>query len=360
MAKIGRNSPCPCGSGNKFKKCCGSLTPRSPSVPLSEVDSLANASDLEDPHAAAARLGLSYLTATDAPPDFARGVALIKKAAAAGDARGAYLAATISSSSFWQPQDWDAAFDYLMRAAQLGHEPSQSSLRILAGGPSGNKMEGEDWAKFRDMIDLAEWVAPPAVRLIRESPRIQVIEQFAPPAVCDWLIERVRDRLTRATIYDKATGGTTVDGRRTNSHCDLDIESLGVLTFVLRGRIAEITQRPDQAMEVPKVLHYLPGETFAKHFDFLNPDEPTFAAELAQRGQRSNTFLLYLNDDYDGGETHFPRIDISHRGTKGDALLFSNVDAAGNPDQDTMHAGLPTTTGEKWLFSQWIRALPTH
>jgi len=23
MAKIGRNDPCPCGSGKKYKKCCG-------------------------------------------------------------------------------------------------------------------------------------------------------------------------------------------------------------------------------------------------------------------------------------------------------------------------------------------------
>jgi uncharacterized protein len=23
QAKIGRNEPCPCGSGKKFKKCCG-------------------------------------------------------------------------------------------------------------------------------------------------------------------------------------------------------------------------------------------------------------------------------------------------------------------------------------------------
>jgi len=22
-AKVGRNDPCPCGSGKKFKKCCG-------------------------------------------------------------------------------------------------------------------------------------------------------------------------------------------------------------------------------------------------------------------------------------------------------------------------------------------------
>ncbi|MEK9984096.1 MAG: SEC-C metal-binding domain-containing protein [Opitutae bacterium] len=23
MPKVGRNEPCPCGSGKKFKKCCG-------------------------------------------------------------------------------------------------------------------------------------------------------------------------------------------------------------------------------------------------------------------------------------------------------------------------------------------------
>jgi hypothetical protein len=35
--------------------------------------------------------------------------------------------------------------------------------------------------------------------------------------------------------------------------------------------------------------------------------------------------------------------------------LFSNIDAAGAPDYDTVHAGLPPVCGEKWLFSQWIR-----
>ena len=27
MAKTGRNDPCPCGSGRKFKKCCEAKTP---------------------------------------------------------------------------------------------------------------------------------------------------------------------------------------------------------------------------------------------------------------------------------------------------------------------------------------------
>jgi hypothetical protein len=31
MSKVGRNDPCPCGSGNKFKKCCA-LKPAAPVV----------------------------------------------------------------------------------------------------------------------------------------------------------------------------------------------------------------------------------------------------------------------------------------------------------------------------------------
>ena len=201
---------------------------------------------------------------------------------------------------------------------------------------------GYDVRKARDTID----------------PRIHVIEKFAPTAACDWLIAQAQGRLSRATIYDKATGGTTEDGRRTNSQCDLDIETSGVLTFVLRGRISAITRRQDQAMEIAKVLHYAPGDTFAEHFDYLDPAEPAYATEIAVRGQRTDTFLLYLNDGFSGGETSFPRIGLSHTGAKGDALLFRNVDAAGAPDRDTMHAGLPPTSGEKWLFSQWIREFP--
>jgi len=51
MVKIGRNAPCPCGSGKKYKKCCLSLheTSRSqqdyvlyPSADIDELDRLSN------------------------------------------------------------------------------------------------------------------------------------------------------------------------------------------------------------------------------------------------------------------------------------------------------------------------------
>lgn len=309
---------------------------------------------------AAARLGLSYLVGRQVAADPVRGIALIEQASRSGDGLGAYLAATIASTAFWRPRDWNAALDHLRRAAEQGHDAARAALGILAAGPSGGATDGLDWEGLRQAVDLDTWFAPQEPRLLSESPRIRVVERFLPPAACQWLIDRAAGRLARATIYDKATGGTTEDRRRTNSQCDLDIEIGGVLTFVIRGRISAVTGRPDAAMEVPKVLHYRPGETFAEHFDYLNPDEPAYARELAVRGQRTETFLIYLNDDYTGGETHFPELGLSHVGARGDALMFSNVDAAGKPDEATRHAGLPPTAGEKWLFSQWIREFPRN
>jgi predicted 2-oxoglutarate/Fe(II)-dependent dioxygenase YbiX len=107
--------------------------------------------------------------------------------------------------------------------------------------------------------------------------------------------------------------------------------------------------------EPAQIMHYAPGEEFRPHYDFLTPDSPGMAAQIARYGQRIATFLLYLNEDFDGGETVFPLKDISYRGRAGDALFFANIDTANAPDPLTRHAGRPPTRGEKWILSQWIR-----
>jgi prolyl 4-hydroxylase len=127
---------------------------------------------------------------------------------------------------------------------------------------------------------------------------------------------------------------------------------------LLRERMAPLAAAPVAMFEGAKVLHYEPGQRFALHADFLEITTPALVREVEKRGQRVTTFLVYLNDDYDGGETDFPRLGFRFKGARGDALLFSNVDAAGAPDYKTVHAGLAPTRGEKWLLSQWIRNRP--
>ena len=42
MEKAGRNDPCPCGSGKKYKKCCGKATPKKINATVLTGSSAAN------------------------------------------------------------------------------------------------------------------------------------------------------------------------------------------------------------------------------------------------------------------------------------------------------------------------------
>jgi len=79
---------------------------------------------------------------------------------------------------------------------------------------------------------------------------------------------------------------------------------------------------------------------------------------MRAKGQRVKTCLVYLNDDYEGGETDFPKLWLKFRGRTGAALVFENVLANGTGDMKTLHTGLPPMRGEKWLLSQWMRSKP--
>jgi hypothetical protein len=127
------------------------------------------------------------------------------------------------------------------------------------------------------------------------------------------------------------------------------------MLLLLRARIAAAVGTTPPFLEEANILHYSVGQEFRRHFDFLDPAEGDMAREIAAKGQRAGTFLVYLNDDFDGAETEFPAIPWRFKGGRGDAIYFRNVDVSGAPDRSTLHAGLAPTRGEKWLLSQWIR-----
>ena len=74
--------------------------------------------------------------------------------------------------------------------------------------------------------------------------------------------------------------------------------------------------------------------------------------------QREWTAIFYLSDDYEGGSTIFPLLDLTIRGRAGDLLVFRNSNADGEPDRRMRHAGEPVTSGAKWIATRWIRHGP--
>jgi hypothetical protein len=191
--------------------------------------------------------------------------------------------------------------------------------------------------------------------MISAEPRVASVRRFIAPPACDWLIGLGRPHLKKATIYDAQNGALREDSLRGNSAAQLQLDRFDMVLAFLRARIAALADLPTLALEASQILHYNVGEEFGKHHDFLDVSSPSLAQEVAANGQRVLTLLIYLNDDYEGGETAFPLLGKSYKGRKGDALVFWNVQPDGTPDPRTLHVGTAPTRGEKWLFSQWIR-----
>ncbi len=289
-------------------------------------------------------LGQRLLTGDGVVASPREGVACLNRAADRGHAGATAQLALIAAFGVLRPRSLSDAIICLRRAAALGWAPARQELQLLTRGTPD--------------VNVAALTSPPPLRVVSESPRIRVFERFATPTECDWLVDRGRRGLRRAMVYRKDAEGHQASDSRTNSEADFTYSNASVLLALLRDRIAAAAGISTDHFEVAKLLHYEPGQQFKPHGDFQDASTPALAREIERRGQRIATFLIYLNEDYEGGETDFPRISFRYRGARGDALLFFNVDAAGRPDLNTIHAGRPTTRGEKWLFSQWIRSRP--
>ena len=273
-----------------------------------------------------------------------------------------HLMALHAGEGFGVPQDWGNALDLLVRSAELGWPLGQASLAGLAGNwmlaaelLKGDEAPRADWKSMRGAIDLGAWFHVPKFGIVSASPRVAVVEDFASPEICDWLIARARPRLGPAKVFDLLSGAPAHEAVRDNSECHFATDDGDLILQFLRNRIAAVTELFVTGMEATAVLHYTPGQRFLPHYDFLDETHPGHAKDMAQSGQRVLTFLLSLNDDYEGGETQFPILSKRYRGRKGNALFFWNVEPDGTPDKRLLHAGLPPTSGEKWLLSQWIR-----
>lgn len=261
-------------------------------------------------------------------------------AADAGDAEAAHLLAVLAAMGLGLPQDWRAALERLSQAAALGHPTAGRQLALLSG---------------RGSVDMAAWLTAPAPRPLVDGPAIFVIDGFLPDAVCDWLKDRADAMTEPALVYDPETGEGRRESVRTNEAAQFALERMDVVLAVVRERIARAAGLPVPGLEWTQVLHYAVGQTFDWHFDWLDPALPGHAADLTARGQRIATCLVFLNDDFEGGETAFEAGGLRHRGRKGDALLWANTLPDGSIDRRTRHAGLPPTSGEKWVLSQWLR-----
>jgi prolyl 4-hydroxylase len=305
------------------------------------IDCLARATKLGSVEAKT-RLAKRLLVGDRAPLLWREGAVFMKEAAERGGAEAAALLAVLVAAGFGGRHDWKAAVQLARVAATRGWQSAAAQLEVLASA-TGGTMDVEAWAPV-----------PPGLAL-HDGPDIRLFRSFLNDDICSWLIERSRHRLVRARVYDAGSKTDIVSETRTNTSAGFNLVETDLVHLMVQTRIAHASGLPLVNMEGATVLHYDVGEEIENHYDFVEPSIPDYEQEIATRGERVMTFLVYLNDGYAAGETDFPRLGVTHKGRRGEGLFFRNALPDGTPDRRSWHAGRPPREGEKWILSQFIR-----
>jgi prolyl 4-hydroxylase len=196
-------------------------------------------------------------------------------------------------------------------------------------------------------------LAFPGMRQVRDK-RIELFElrEFLTPLECAGLIARIEEQRRPSTIAD-ANGDSYF---RTSETCDLDHRD--PLVAALDAKLAWISGIDPAHGEPLQGQRYAPGQEFKPHTDFFEPDGEDFQTFCAVSGQRSWTFMVYLNAVTWGGHTDFPAIDRGFRPRTGALLAWNNRLADGSVNPATMHHGMKVRRGVKYVITRWYRERP--
>lgn len=191
------------------------------------------------------------------------------------------------------------------------------------------------------------------------DPNIALLHDLISEPECEKLIAMSAGKLTRSSVLDRQSGGDEISAVRTSEGTFFE-RGENALVARLEQRIAALTGLPVEHGEPLQILHYKPGNEYLAHHDYFDPADPGSAEVLKSGGQRVATLIIYLNDVAGGGETRFPELSLDIRPSRGNAVYFEYLNAAGELDSRCLHAGVPVTQGEKWIATKWLRQGPYH
>jgi prolyl 4-hydroxylase len=264
--------------------------------------------------------------------DLAGARELFRQAAGQGRVDAAVIYANLLAAGVGGARDWSAALQLLAALAEVNPRSRRELEAIEAMALPGD----------------GDPLAAPEGETVCESPVIIRYSGLFSTAECAFLAAAAAPMLEPALVVDPASGRQRSDPVRICDSAGFTWPLENPAVHALNRRLAAASASAPEQGEPLQVLRYRRGGEYRPHFDAI----PGFA------NQRAMTFLVWLNEDYEGGETFFPTPGLRLKGRTGDAILFRNIGADGRRDPAAGHSGLAVTGGEKLIASRWIRERP--
>ncbi|MEH6608553.1 MAG: 2OG-Fe(II) oxygenase [Halioglobus sp.] len=189
----------------------------------------------------------------------------------------------------------------------------------------------------------------------RKAPQgIIVVDDFASPEECREILTiagtRTSERL-KLIDQDRSTAEEIVrkyDDSRVTERVDMS-DHQSILDDLVTRAITDI-MGPNLGctfdwFEQPQVLKYEPGGFYNTHADSENYDQDKEA--FVRVIDRDISLLLYLDEDYEGGEILFTNFDFKLKPSPGMLVYFPS-------DNRYLHTALPVIRGTRHAIVSWL------
>ena len=188
-----------------------------------------------------------------------------------------------------------------------------------------------------------------ACELETYRPQEHVFQDFISRSACSELIRYCEEASFRRSRVLQRRGEVVSDVVQTRSRSSTTVvlkDRNHPILAPLYTRCARLEGVTEREIETIQCVRYKRGQKFRAHFDG-GIDLP-----------RLTTYLLYLNDDFTGGETYFPVLDHAVAPMAGACLRFPSCDREGRVLWQSEHGGLPVREGVKYALNIWVRCPP--
>lgn len=277
--------------------------------------------------ARALTLAEAMLMGDEGPPDHKAAYALVEHSARLGNADGRRAWVYINGSG-------------------IGVEADRSRAEAMLAELARDDRFADVQSHFLRHMTCERQVDEVKPDILSADPDIRLFKQTFSPAECRYLMLAGTPWLEKALVIDEITGEGRADAIRDADTSSFPPLAEDLVVQAINRTIARASGTEAGWGEPLTILRYQPSQQYRPHHD---------AGGRESGGKlRHWTALIWLNDDFEGGETHFPELKLKVRGGVGDLLLFRNV-VDGKRDERMLHAGLPVTSGVKWMASRWIR-----
>ncbi|CAL1125683.1 unnamed protein product [Cladocopium goreaui] len=238
----------------------------------------------------------------------------------------------------------DERTTFAWSCAEVGHatELFGKASEVASAKASTSMLEAIRKLDGEHLLDSPPIVLVPNVITAQQS---QELIQIADDANIWWQSSRRGAR---------TAGGE--DALRTSSSAVLGAQRMTQQPAVkaVRAWTSKALNVPEDTVEALQLVRYRKGEQYSAHVDWGRKQD----ASLWLGGQRTATALIYLNTLWEdcGGETSFERLGIKVSPHAGSALVWSNVDRDGQPQDLVEHRAMPVLCEtEKYAVNVWVR-----